>query len=324
MKSDSKFSMKYDKQTSHQFSVLYQARYCAQEDISIAVCKDGIINMLDHPFSLKNFNISDCSLLATNCDSKLVVNSTNLYLFNTYNKNTLFYKFSESSKSFNVLPSILDERSRFSVCSFMQKIIVIGGSNSNESINSCMAYNCKINKWTYIASMNKSREDTSCIVFKGKIVVTGGWIAKRLGIRAFSSGFLKSVEAYCFHENKWTKLPDMLKERCDHGTVSIGNKMFVISRVDTNDSEVFDSITNKFTFLKRSPHIKDICYYSLQTRAINVGYNIHIFRVKEFEKKFKTSAFCYDVKKETWVSGDDCNLELFNNFTCAKMFKLQS
>ena len=42
---------------------------------------------------------------------------------------------------------------------------------------------------------------------------------------------------------------------CDHGTVSIGNKMFVISNVDFNDFEVFDSITNKFTLLKTNPHV---------------------------------------------------------------------
>ena len=170
--------------------------------------------------------------------------------------------------------------------------------------------------------MNVSREATSCTVFKGKIVVTGGWIEKRLGFRAFSSAFSKSVEAYCFHENKWTQLPDMLKERCDHGTVSIGNKMFVISRVDTNDSEVFDSITNKFTFIKRNPHIKDISHYSPQTRAISVGYKIHIFQVKKFYKRFEISPFYYDVKQETWVSENNCNLEFFNNFSCAKMFKL--
>ena len=251
--------MKYDKQTSSKFSVLYQARYCAQEDISLVVCKDGIINMLDHPFSLKNFNISDCSLLATNCDSKLVVNSTNLYLFNTYNKNTLFYKFSESSKSFNVLPSILDERSRFSVCSFMQTIIVISGSSSNESVNSCMAYNCKSRKWTYIASMNESREDTSCTVFQGKVVVTGGSVNRRLGPsallwrmrRGYSNDFSKSVETYCFHENKWTQLPYMLKEKCFHSTVSIGNKLFVIDGFSNDGCEVFDSITNKFISIKK-------------------------------------------------------------------------
>ena len=139
MKFESQFSMKYENILSSKFSVLYQARYCAQEDISLVVCKDGIINILDHPFSLKNFtsNISDCSLLETNRDSKLVVCGSDLYLIGESEQNYSFVKFSESSKSFKVLPSISDKRSGFCVCSFMQKIIVIGGNINEETINSC-------------------------------------------------------------------------------------------------------------------------------------------------------------------------------------------
>ena len=161
---------------SGKFSVLYQARYCAQDDISIVVWEDKNIKMLEQPFCLKNItdSIPICSLLKTNNDSKLVVNGSNIYLIGESEQKSSFVKYSESSKSWNVLPSVLDERTRFNVCSFMQNIIVIGGSKNKESVSSCMAYDCKINKWTYIASMNKSREDTSSTVFKGKIVATGG------------------------------------------------------------------------------------------------------------------------------------------------------
>ena len=144
-----------------------------------------------------------CYLLKTNRDSKLVVSGSNVYLFGESEQKASFVKYSESSKSWNVLPSVLDERSRFNVCSFMQNIIVIGGSKNKESVSSCMAYDCKINKWTYIASMNKSREDTSCTVFQGKVVVTGGLKVKtspHFGIKF--PALLKSVEAYSFHENK--------------------------------------------------------------------------------------------------------------------------
>ena len=78
--------------------------------------------------------------------------------------------------------------------------------------------------------MNNQR---SCTVFEGKIVVPGG----------AHNGPLKSVESYDHHENKWSYLPDMNCKRCDHGAVSISNKMFVIggnwSTIVTG--EVFDS-----------------------------------------------------------------------------------
>ena len=75
--------------------------------------------------------------------------------------------------------------------------------------------------------------------------------------RCITETFERSIlfEAYCFHENKWTQLSDMLKSRCEYSTVSIGNKMFVIDRVDTNYIEVFDSLTNKFTIIKSYPNI---------------------------------------------------------------------
>ena len=155
---------------------------------------------------------------------------------------------------------MLDERSYFSVCSFMQKIAVIGGCKNKESVSSCMAYDIKTNKWASIASMNKSREDTSCTVFKDKIVVTGGYNG-----RASFSDIIKSVEAYCFYENKWTQLPDMLKATSSHGSVSLGNKMFVISRNLSNSCEMFYSISNKFTLLKTKPYVNNIDCYLLKT-----------------------------------------------------------
>ena len=283
--------MNYDKQLSDNFCVLYHARYCAQEDLNVAVCKGGFIKMLEPHFSLRNFTSSksDFSLPKFNCDSKLVVSGSNLYLFGECWKKTSLGKFSQSSKHWNVLPSLLDERNKFCVCSFMQKIIVIGGYEYFKSINSCMAYDIKTNKWNYIASINKSRIDTSSTVFKGKVVVTGGW--------KFFSGVLKSVEAYCFYENKWTRFPDMLKGRCNHGTVSIGNKMFVITIDGINDSEVFNSITNKFTFIKINPHSIGNGNLNPQISAISVGYKIYVFQVKKLEKKYIVSAFCYDVKQ---------------------------
>ena len=156
MKSDSLFSMKFKNMIKNQSSVLYQARYCTQEDISIVACKDGIIKMLEHPLSMRNFTSGKavCTSLKTNRYSRLVVNGSGLYLIGESKQKSSFVKFYEFSKSLNVLPLVLDERLRFCVCSFMQKIIVIGGYKNKESISSCMAYDIKTNKWTYIASMN--------------------------------------------------------------------------------------------------------------------------------------------------------------------------
>ena len=109
------------------------------------------------------------------------------------------------------------------------------------------------------------RANAACAVFEGKILVSGGYI---------SWNDLKLVEAYDHHENKWTCLPDMINERSHHGSVSMGNKMFVIGGVHCNNTcEVFDSISRKFTAIKKI-EVADIVYW---LSVISIGNNIFAF-----------------------------------------------
>ena len=60
----------------------------------------------------------------------------------------------------------------------------------------------------------------------------------------------------------------------------------------------------------------------LKAFAITVGYKIHILLDKEFlGKKRKVLTFCYDVIQNSWTSDDTFNIEFFDSFSCAKMFK---
>ena len=78
----------------------------------------------------------------------------------------------------------------------MGKLYVIGGylKSKRKYYKSCYTYDNLSNKWEKIARLSKARDCASCTVFEGKIVITGG----------FNKGNLKSVEAYDYHENKWT------------------------------------------------------------------------------------------------------------------------
>ena len=93
--------------------------------------------------------------------------------------------------------------------------------------------------------MKIDRRNAACSVFEGKIDVTGGNTVNR------------EVEAYDYHENKWTFLGKMQKLRYSNSSVSMGNKLFVIGgynmiRRGYYDSslELFDSIDRKFTLIK--------------------------------------------------------------------------
>ena len=169
--------------------------------------------------------------------------------------------------------------------------------------------------------MIEIRLNGSCAVFEGKLVVTGGRI-KKLNNTLLSSS--KSVEAYCFHENKWTRLPDMLNERSFHGTVSIVNKLFVIGGDNSTTCEVLDSKTNKFVYVKDVQHIENIDRFLLQFHAIPLGNKIHVFQEKtesylKDENHFLT--FSYELKQKTWIPLGSCEFERFGVFSCAKVPK---
>ena len=95
--------------------------------------------------------------------------------------------------------------------------------------------------------MNEERSDAACTVYEGKIVVIGG-------------KYLKSVEAYDCYENKWTYLPDINEERCQHASVSMSNKLFLIDDTEST-CEMFNSFPKTFSWIKTcSKFTDDICY----------------------------------------------------------------
>ena len=140
---------------SDQFSVLYQTRYCAQEDVRLALCMDGNIRLLEKPFCLRNLHTSEIisCLPGQSSNSHSVACGSDLYLVCENDKSYTLGKFSFSNKKLKELPPLLDERIWFSVSCFMQKLFVISGSKINEdklykSCSSCMCYDSKSDEWT--------------------------------------------------------------------------------------------------------------------------------------------------------------------------------
>ena len=90
---------------------------------------------------------------------------------------------------------------------------------------------------------------------------------------------LNSVEAYDYHEDRWSHFPSMLLPREKHSAFSIGNKMFMIGGgyddVEVfNYFEVFDSVTRKFTSIRSLPKWIN---YSSPNKIVCVGYKIYLF-----------------------------------------------
>ena len=167
-------------------------------------------------------------------------------------------------------------------------MFVIGGSNFGNPnyTNACLKYDVQQEKWNYIASMNGKRFAAACTVFEGKIVVSGG-------INDHQK--LKSVEAYDYHENKWTRLPDMLEKRSNYFLKSLSNKMFVMSRILDQRCEIFDSVSRKFSYVKACTLSERLEWRFYDEQDIFcVGKSIFLFRPR------KNCFVVYNFDKSEW------------------------
>ena len=215
--------------------VLYQNRFCEQEDFDIVI--SGSTNVLKHSEERISFRISSRSFdkietiynskRHSYCDRTFCERSnvwTVCSRVPNHGKSDLrpSFKFVDSYRIYldktdqwiNVVQTP-DDRSDFNACSFMKNIYVFGGFSKTICLKSSYTYDTKKSKWMLLASMNKFRQFAACTVFKGKIVLTGGYD----GVNEVS---LRSVEAYDYYEKKLDFLPRMINRRSLHGAVCMG------------------------------------------------------------------------------------------------------
>ena len=126
---------------------------------------------------------------------KTVSIGSDVYIFDEgLNKKVYKNIFEVYIKKTNVCKELefFDNRIRyFSVCSFMSSVYVFGGYFNDYN---CYKYDKMTQNWWKLANLNVNRYSTTCSVFQGKIVISGG--NKKLE-------YMKSVKAYDHHENKW-------------------------------------------------------------------------------------------------------------------------
>ena len=332
-----------DRSLSDQFPVLYQHRYCDQEEFSIGVFScDNYSEDVSKPkhFLLNNFDTKLYlpSLSIPKFDCKAVASSSNVYLAGQLygDDNTLSVeKYSFSTNNWNkvaLLEGVIELR--YEVCSFMQKVFVISGAGYEEPSlleKPSWFYNKDTNKWTSIASIMELREGSACTVFEGKIVVSGGFRKEIIPNRVYPGGmvnlcllqrliYLNTIEAYDYHENKWSCLPSMLSPRVNHTAVSISNKMIMIGG-NSENSEIFDSITRKFTYIKTFPKWvgKSKIYlphrFNNPYQVVDIANKIYFFCIKNM----KVKVYRYDVRNDSFTFVTSRKTESLGKFSCIKV-----
>ena len=149
--------------------------------------------------------------------------------------------------------------------------------------SSCVKFSTISKKWNEISEMKEERRYASCVVFEGRIVVSGG--------HNNNDWNLNTVEAYDHIDNLWTYMPNMIKRRSYHKSVAIKNKLFIVDSLFNKTIEVFDSSSEKFALLQHPS-------FNLRLQSIadvtSIGNKVVIFSNGE------GSVFVYDVENEVW------------------------
>ena len=276
-------------------SVLYQNRYCDQQEFGVVLC--GCRNtktrrLSEHVVELKGEKITSLpSMLKVKSACQSAVIGSNVYNVTddqNYDSDPSIEVF--STNNWKYLTSIPNHKKDFTLCSFMQQLFFISGTaeipeycSRRYHVYDCLSFDPKSNQWKNKASMKRRRIKAASAVFQGKIVVTGG-------IDGYNAEDKKSVEEYDHHRNKWTYLPDMIKRRSSHSACSMGNKLYIIGGHNTKSCEVFDSFSGKFSFIKSAP------FRDYRNKSVCLGYQINVYRCNE------RKVFVYNTDENNWVT----------------------
>ena len=219
------------------------------------------------------------------------------------------HKYSNEKNAWVKVKVINTSREYFSLCSFMNKIYVVGGHYKNErAINSCFEINTVSCNDKPIKRLNEARVSPGCVAFQGKVVAAGGCGAD-INNHLYN---LNTVEAYCNVDNTWSAMPKMVHARNSHILVAIKSKLFVFGGlVDT--CEVFDDSSNKFSVLKK-PETLRTDDYRVQD-AISVGRKVLVFL------NYSAKMAVYDLDRNLWTEEKFETTKDIDYYSCVKLPK---
>ena len=141
---------------------------------------------------------------------------------------------SKYSNIFKALENLvcLDFRVDFCACVLIDEIYIVGGEDPFcNSFDLCIHYNSKNNRTKETASMEKVRALTASANYRGKIVVSMGWVPDVNNVFYTKN----SVEFYDHIAKTLSPLPNMIERRVNHNLVAIKSKLFSIDKHNTSE-----------------------------------------------------------------------------------------
>jgi len=206
-------------------------------------------------------------------------------------------------------------RSHPATVAFKDKIYVFGGGGPNFlSLNDCVSYDPKLNKWDKLKNMPTKRSGTAGFLINDKIYIVGGGYKKPDG----NFQFLKTVEIYDPNTDSWTQGPDMLQPH-DYPAAALHENHIYIFGGHHPDACLGGPKTDPgFNFSERwSPgeekweEIPALPTPRFAASAVIQGNNILTNGGVAFRPEgFNNFDFfeCYDTEKKTWSESETLKL----------------
>ena len=300
-------------------SSYYTTRYCKQTSFDLIVCGGSETDRYGHKTVVKYVhnvafsNPKSVNILTEMKEarwfSKAFSVKGEIYVFGGSNNDSRdvlsVEKYSPVTNTWEFVADMYEDRIYYCGCSFMDNVIFIG-QYENSNINFCTEFNTKNRKWREIASVNVRRFVSSCTLFEGRVVVSGG-----MNIQFGVSTISNTVEVYDHVADAWSYMPNMIHQRYCHKSVSIKNKLFMIGQQHILRPEVFDSTCNKFVLLNCPFEA-----YFIVGEVLSIGSKLAVIC-------FRTNAVMYyDVENDEW---EEKSCELTNNLhgiACVKLPQL--
>ena len=272
-------------------------------------------------------NYTKISDLRPNIESRKHCNAVfvkgEVFLFGGRNSHDNFVqtveKYSVKSNRWQSIAELNENNSGFSVCSFMDKVYLIGGEgkfviynekkstnnidDSDESFgsesddfdivkkffNSCLEFDTKSYKLKKVSCINFMRSfGSSSVVFEEKVVIAGG--------RDDDYSITNTVESYDVFADKWALMPSLTKNFSGVLLVTVKNKLLAFKNHGVNPCEVFDKISNKFMTL-----IIPMEIYPVFDVHSTIGNKIFVFPGNGVRKDgIRSIAYYYDVDENDW------------------------
>ena len=279
----------YDKpiNTYDRNSINHQARYCSQKKFEIVLSEEhNLYKLYDRNSFGANKRVENLLELDSSTYKSVFINGV-IYLIGS----DFIYSYSTLKKKFIEKKSLGRKRISLyaSICNFMGKINIVGGFHAKG--RRLTIYDPNLDTWEERAEMSVNKIEVGVSVFCGKLVVTGGSIRDQRQRQRMTN----TVEVYDHFSNSWSPMPPLLREKCRHDSVSIGNKLYVISFI--NSCEVFDYFSNVFVLIQnRMPHLG---WWLSKVNCLSIGKKIVVFKSRSIYKYAK-----FNVEKQKWSKVD--------------------